>query len=224
MNNSAYHCPCDFASHKVNATYIVYKIRKYDSTGMEYYYHFSCGMADNHRGVCFLKDEMRMRVRGAVGDRKSTYMDISNFPTTYYNPCQKDRWNVVCVVYDTTYSKSSLWVNHGKICDFACRLPLKPSTLNLFNRVFHFDDASSFNGYIESVEMFNYYKTILCGLIATGMTYLCESMESRKELTVPLDSWSYDHVDIGSVFGGCFSTAISSLLGYLCEKYNMNGS
>ena len=45
---------------------------------------------------------------------KPTHMDISNFPTGYYNPCQMDRWNVVCVVYDTTSSKSSLWVNHGK--------------------------------------------------------------------------------------------------------------
>ena len=40
-------------------------------------------------------------------------------------------WNVVCVVYDTTSGKSSLWVNHGKIRDFACRLPLRDSTLNL---------------------------------------------------------------------------------------------
>ena len=42
-----------------------------------------------------------MRVYGAVGDPKSTNMDISNFPTSYYNPCQKDRWYVICVVYDT---------------------------------------------------------------------------------------------------------------------------
>ena len=61
---------------------------------------------------------------GAVGDGKPDYLDISNFPTSYYNPCRKDRWNVVCVVYDTTSSKSSLWVNHGKICDFARRFPL----------------------------------------------------------------------------------------------------
>ena len=68
----------------------------------------------------------------------------SNFPTSYFNPCQKDKWNVVCVVYDTTSGKSSLLVNHGKICDFASPLPLKASTLNLFNRVVH---------YIEMVEM-----------------------------------------------------------------------
>ena len=29
---SAYHCPYDLASNKVNAFYIVYKIRKHDST------------------------------------------------------------------------------------------------------------------------------------------------------------------------------------------------
>ena len=75
-------------------------------------------------------------------------------------------------MYDTTSSKSSLWVNHGKIRDFACRLPLKVSTLNLFNRVVHYDDASGFDGYIESVKMYNYYKSIPSGLIAARMTYL----------------------------------------------------
>ena len=56
------------------------------------------------------------------------------------------------------------------MCDFACRLPLKPSMLNLFNRVVYFDDASGFNDYIESVEMYNYYKSIPSGLIAARMT------------------------------------------------------
>ena len=125
-----------------------------------------------------------MRVHGAVGDRKSTYMDISTFPTSYYNPCQKDRWNVDCVVYDTTSSKSSLWVNRVKICDFACRLPLKPSTLNLFNRVVHFDDASGFNSYIESVEMFNYYKSIPSGLVAARKEMVVALEEMETELLV----------------------------------------
>ena len=30
-------------------------------------------------------------------------------------------------MYDTTSGKSSLCLNHGKIRDFACRLPLKDS-------------------------------------------------------------------------------------------------
>ena len=135
-------------------------------------------MCNNCRGICFLKDEKTMRVYGAVGDCKPDYMDISNFPTSYYNPCRKDRWNVVCVIYDTTFSKSSLWVNHGKICDLACHLPLKPSTLNLFNRVVQFDEASGFKGYIESVEMYNYYKSIPSGLTTVQMTYLCENKKS----------------------------------------------
>ena len=49
----------------------------------------SCGMGDDHRCMCFLKDEKTMRVYGAVGGRKSTNMDISTFPTSYYNPCQR---------------------------------------------------------------------------------------------------------------------------------------
>ena len=60
------------------------------------------------------------------------------------------------------------------------RLPLKPSTLILFNRVVHFDDANGFNGYIESVEMYNYYKSIPSGLIAARMTYLCKKYKIPK--------------------------------------------
>ena len=120
----------------MNAIYIV-KIRKYDSTGMEHNY---------------LKDEKTMSVHGVAG--KPTPVDILNFSTSYYNPCQKDRWNVVCVVYDTTSSKSLLWVNHGKICCVPCTL--KPSTLNLFNRVVHFDDAITNGHSIVSIK--SYYR------------------------------------------------------------------
>ena len=38
-----------------------------------------------------------MRVYGVAG--KLNYMDISNFPTSYYNPCQKDKGNVLCSVW-----------------------------------------------------------------------------------------------------------------------------
>ena len=123
----------------------------------------TCGMNDNHRGVCFLKDEKTMRVYGVTA--KPHYMDISNFPTSYYNPCQRNIWNVVCVVYDTTSGKSSLWVIHGKIRDFACRLTA--STLNLFNRVVYFDESSGF-------------KSIPTGVIAARMTYLCEKFKIPK--------------------------------------------
>ena len=157
----------------MNAIYIVYKIRKHDSTSTEHNCLFSCGMDNNHPGVCFPKDEKTMGVYGVAGVAgKPNYMDFSNFPTSYYNPCRKDKWNVVCVVYDTTSGKSSLWVNHGKICDFACRLPLRASTLNLFNKVVHSDDSSGFDGYIESVGTYNYYRSIPSGLIAARMTYL----------------------------------------------------
>ena len=60
MKNTAYHSPYDLVDNKVNAIYIVYKIRNYDGTGIEQNYIFSCGMNDNHRGVCFLKDENTM--------------------------------------------------------------------------------------------------------------------------------------------------------------------
>ena len=83
-------------------------------------------------------------------------------------------------MYDTTSDKSSLWVNHGKILDFACCLLVKASMLNLFNKVVQFDDASGFDGYIESVEMYNYYKSIPFGLIAARMIYLCEKYKIPK--------------------------------------------
>ena len=76
--------------------------------------------------------------------------------------------------------KSSLWVNHGKICDFASHLPLRASTLNLFNRVVYFDKSSGFNGYIESVEMYNSFKSIPTGLISARMTYLGEKFKIPK--------------------------------------------
>ena len=62
MKNTAYHCPYDFIDNKVNAIYIVYKIRDYDSTGIEHNYLFPCGMSNNHHDVYFLKDEKTMRV------------------------------------------------------------------------------------------------------------------------------------------------------------------
>ena len=51
MKNTAYHCHYDLVDDKVNAIYIVYKIRDYNGTGTEHNYHFSCGMNDNHRGI-----------------------------------------------------------------------------------------------------------------------------------------------------------------------------
>ena len=101
MKNSAYHCPYDFVDNKVNAIYIVYKIRDYNSTGTEHNYLFSCGTSDNHGSVCFPKDERTMRMYGIAG-HPYNYMVISNFRTSYYNPCRKGKWNLLCVVNDTT--------------------------------------------------------------------------------------------------------------------------
>ena len=42
----------------------------------------------------------------------------------------------------------------GKIRDFACRLPLNAITLNLFNRVVHFDGAS---GECRDVQLIHIY-------------------------------------------------------------------
>ena len=92
------------------------------------------------------------RIKGqciCVASSPYNYMDISNFPTSYFRPCRRDKWNVICVVYDTTSGKSSLWVNHGKIRDFACHLPLKASTLNLINRVAHFDGARVYSNWSD---------------------------------------------------------------------------
>ena len=51
MKNTAYHSPYELVDNKVNAIYIVYKVRDYGGTGTEHNYLFSCGMSDNHRGA-----------------------------------------------------------------------------------------------------------------------------------------------------------------------------
>ena len=182
---STYHEPaCHFDAKFVNGKgHKMANVQKATSHGqfftdeklsipLHLWHWYGAQLPQRDRGICFVEDEKTMRLHGVAG--KPTHIDILNFPTSYYNPCEKDWWNVVCVVYDTTLSKSSLWVNHGKVCDCACCLPMKPSTLNLFNRVVHFDNVSGFNGYIGSVEMFNYIKTIPSGFSTPRMTYLCE--------------------------------------------------
>ena len=51
MKNTAYHCPYGLVDNKVNAIYIVYKIRDYISSGTEHNYLLSCGTSDNHGGI-----------------------------------------------------------------------------------------------------------------------------------------------------------------------------
>ena len=100
-------------------------------------YHSPYDLVDNIYIVYKIRD-----YDGTGTEHNYLYIDISNFPTSYYNPCWKDMWNVICLVYDTTSGKFSLCVNHGKICDFACRLPLRASTVNLFNHVICLKRAS----------------------------------------------------------------------------------
>ena len=57
---------------------------------------------------------------------------------------------------------------------------LRASTLNLFDKVVHFDDASGFLMVILSVDMYNYYKSIPSRTIAARMTYLCEKYKIPK--------------------------------------------
>ena len=56
----------------------------------------------------------------------ASYIDVKDFPTSYYNPCQKGKWNVVCVMYDQTgkANASALWVNHEKVCNLTSQLPV----------------------------------------------------------------------------------------------------
>ena len=81
MKNTAYYSPYDFISNKVNAVYMVYKIRNYDGNDTEHNYLFCCGMGKHHRGICFLEDERAMRVYGADTDT-GIYMDVKTFPNS----------------------------------------------------------------------------------------------------------------------------------------------
>ena len=57
VKNSAYHPPYDLVDKQSVCHLYSYKIRKYDSTGTEHNYLISCGLDDNHCGVCFLKEK-----------------------------------------------------------------------------------------------------------------------------------------------------------------------
>ena len=84
--------------------------------------------------------------------------------------------------------------------------------LNLFNRVVYLDESSGFNGCIESVEMYNYFKSIPTGLTSARMTYLCEPM-------VPfILRWHCDrsHLsELNHIIDATFSKILNSLIGIL---------
>ena len=114
IQNSAYTSPYDFVESNVNAVYIVYNYPfLYTAGKKEINYLFSSGKGDNVRGIYFLDDKKTMRIYG--------YMDITHFPNSYYNPCLPDRWNVLCIVYDTKHPESSaVLLNNGKLLNFTC--------------------------------------------------------------------------------------------------------
>ena len=69
-------------------------------------------------------------------------------------------------------------------------MSLRASTLNLSNPVVYFDESSGFNGYIESVEMYNYFKSIPTSLISARMTYLTFKIPKRADDTIEMASRS----------------------------------
>ena len=126
LSKTSYDCPYTPSFYKVTSFYCVYKIRGYDHTEPENNYLMSFEVDNNYYGVCFLRDQATMRIRGVQGGKHARWKDISNFPTSYYNPCRKDIWNVVCITFDVkSPSNSLLWVNHGKICNFTCHTPMR---------------------------------------------------------------------------------------------------
>ena len=63
---------------------------------------------------------------------------------------------------------------------------LKASTLNLFNKVVHYDGASGFNGYIETVKIYYTTTTGLFHLVLLLLERHMKSMKSRKGVMVAL--------------------------------------
>ena len=62
----------------------------------------------------------------------------------------------------------------------------------MFHRVVHSDDASGFNGYIESVEMFDSYKMYSIWSHRSSNDVPVKSIKSRKDLMVALEETETD--------------------------------
>ena len=175
LEMSSYKCPYDLAYNKVTAIYFVYQIRKYDGAGPEDNYLVLCVSSNNYYRLCFVKDEWGKNfilIWGIQGKKQSYYKDIHTFPTSANDPCEIGRWNVACIVFDIkTPSNSSLWVNHGKICNFTS--PLYNCELHIFNNIKP-NYSTGFNGYVIGMDFFSYFKSIPEGLTQAYMTFLCE--------------------------------------------------
>ena len=158
LNKTSYDCPYNPSFYKVTSFYFVYKIRGYDHTEPENNYLVSFEV--DYYGLCFLRDEATMRIRGVQAEKHARWKDISNFPTSYYNPCRKDIWNVVCLTFDVkTPSNSSLCVNHGKICNFTCHTPMRDCAINFYNNAVP-TNASGFNGFVIGLNLFHHYESV----------------------------------------------------------------
>ena len=136
-----------------------------------------CVSGNNYYRLCFVKDEWGknfMRICGIQGKKQSYYKDIHTFPTSAKDPCEIGRWNVACIVFDTkTPSNSSLWVNHGKICNFTS--PIYDCELHIFNNIKP-NYSTGLNGYVIGMDFFSYFKSIPEGLTQAYMTFLCKNL------------------------------------------------
>ena len=81
--------------------------------------------------------------------------------------------------------------------NFKCHIPTKPATLNLFNKVIHFSDASGFD--VAGVEIYAYYKTIAPALIQARMTYLCEKYKVSSAAGDVFHSFHHDRMSLSSL-------------------------
>ena len=115
-----------------------------------------------------------MRIYG-IDPKIGVYMDITHITNSYYNPCLPDRWNVLCIVYQTPNTKhsesSAVWLNNGKLLNFTCPTAKESGQLNLFSG--EFKDEKAFNGYIALTEIYPHFASIPEGFTSSRRMALC---------------------------------------------------
>ena len=84
----------------------------------------------------------------------SNIVNITEFPTSYHNPCLPDRWNLICAEYNRGVHsrKSSIWVNGSKLANFETDTKGTEEIL-LFNSIYR-RNGEGFNGFIKLVEIY----------------------------------------------------------------------
>ena len=190
----------------MHAIYIVYKIRDYSKTGGEHNYLFNCGKELEFRAVCFLSDRKTMRIYGAKPTIKM--LDIDVFHTSYHNPCEAGRWNVLCIIFNTKFPKaSSVWLNHGKLLDFECRVPMPATERNFFTA--DLKDVTAFNGWIGTIEIYPYFTIIPEEGTAAQMMHLCQKYDIPRE--APLAEATHVETHVLTLYNAaCKAPTISS--------------